>query len=950
MTQTTSQSTSQTTEHEFCVLAQTLFQCTEEQFSEWLYQHQAQLSLGFLQYLKETSVTSTAVLRDSSTLDRITRYTLQIAAALPDERHATALAQWMRGLWAMHNQVAEAVTLFKAALSVYELAHDRLSVAKLSANLVGVLADSNENREAEKFYQLARTIFLDHVETEPRYLVVLEQNFGYLLHYWGRYEAALAVHDRAFVLASEHELTHNIAAIRVNRHLTLGRLGRLAEVEVGFLQDRELAERAELPLTVARIDMDLGELYTSLGQPMKALRHFQQATQALVPMEQGPVLATQATLLRHLGAFPAARRHYETALTLLAHYGLRTVHAETLVNLAICLRWDGDAKDQRRARKLLVEAEAVWQEQQNPYGLIQVYFERILLAQALAHHAQALSLITTPPPLLDNPQLLAEFRLLRAETYRLADQIDLHRATILADYEAAFHYAAAQGMHWLRRDSLSGLGKIWLDTDWPQAQQLLEAAATADDQMRQMLSIQELKASFHRHANDLYHALIRGAFAQQADQLVLHYSWRAKAGALFDLAQLAHEQSENEEAQQRINALRQQIAALRWSLAIANKHQQEAEAEKASPELNRLIGQLLELRMQRQSLNGCHTPLAHASLQQVSQKLDADLLIEYVRCGHELYGICVQATGAVVAKRLIDCAVIEELAGRLVHCFESFQRLHAVDQQRMLAARIDESRIYLTQCYNHLVAPLLALIPDPIRKILIAPCDLLAMLPFAAFWTGERYWVEEAELELIQCGMLLQLDCPLARDYTPPVVIAAASGDAVAVRAEAHAVAACFQRCTLFVDTPALTYLQQVAYPPRLVHIAAHTIQRGDAPLFTGIQLAGEVLSVEASYELPLWGTELVTLSGCTTAGGMESDASLFAFQTALLMAGAQRVLCTLWPIADGAAERFMVAFYTFVEEGLSIPSALRKSYVYMLAEPASQHPALWAAFTLVRR
>ena len=155
----------------------------------------------------------------------------------------------------------------------------------------------------------------------------------------------------------------------------------------------------------------------------------------------------------------------------------------------------------------------------------------------------------------------------------------------------------------------------------------------------------------------------------------------------------------------------------------------------------------------------------------------------------------------------------------------------------------------------------------------------------------------------------------------------------------------------LFIDAPALVYLTGLPAPPRLLHIAAHTLQRGDAPFFTAIQLSGEVLSVEQSYDLPLWGTELVTLSGCTTADGMASEAALFAFQSAFLIAGAQRVLCTLWPIADGMAGPIMHTFYTFLQTGIRPPDALRQTQLTLLQHPTTyRHPALWAAFTCIRR
>jgi CHAT domain-containing protein len=138
--------------------------------------------------------------------------------------------------------------------------------------------------------------------------------------------------------------------------------------------------------------------------------------------------------------------------------------------------------------------------------------------------------------------------------------------------------------------------------------------------------------------------------------------------------------------------------------------------------------------------------------------------------------------------------------------------------------------------------------------------------------------------------------------------------------------------------------------PPKIVHIAAHSLQRADAPLFTALQLAGEVLTVEQSYELPLTGTELVTLSGCTTASGQESESALLAFQSAFLLAGAQRVLTTLWPIADDAATSWMTFFYRALADGLPVPQAIQQTQQQCLADPALCHPALWAPFTSTRR
>ena len=233
---------------------------------------------------------------------------------------------------------------------------------------------------------------------------------------------------------------------------------------------------------------------------------------------------------------------------------------------------------------------------------------------------------------------------------------------------------------------------------------------------------------------------------------------------------------------------------------------------------------------------------------------------------------------------------------------------------------------------------------------MIAPCDVLATLPFAAFWMGEQYWIEANEIEIIQSGALLLLESPNAVDYSPSLVIAATTGAAVGDQREACAVSAIMPNSVALIDTPVLAHLHAMQNPPRILHIAAHTIQRGDAPLFTGIQLHNEVLSVEQSFDLPLWGTELVTLSGCATASGMDSDAALFAFQSALLIAGSKRILCTLWPIADGIPGPLMNYFYHELQQGMNIPAALRATQLHFLQDPTYCHPALWAAFTTFRR
>ena len=235
-------------------LIETLVACPEAQLVDWIRDHRAALSVALLQQLKDNHVTASHILADPAQTDRLTRYALTIAGFIAaDEPIALAIAQWMRGIWASFNDMAAAVTCFRAALPIYEAMHDELSVARLLANLVGVLAAVGKNLEAEACYTKARPLFLGQATQEPKYLIYLEQSFGWLLHTWGRYEEALIVHQRALAAATAQNLSISIAEIQINLALTLAQLGRLGEVEEMLQRNRLIAQQAGERVTVARI-------------------------------------------------------------------------------------------------------------------------------------------------------------------------------------------------------------------------------------------------------------------------------------------------------------------------------------------------------------------------------------------------------------------------------------------------------------------------------------------------------------------------------------------------------------------------------------------------------------------------------------------------------------------------------------------------------------------------
>jgi CHAT domain-containing protein len=144
-----------------------------------------------------------------------------------------------------------------------------------------------------------------------------------------------------------------------------------------------------------------------------------------------------------------------------------------------------------------------------------------------------------------------------------------------------------------------------------------------------------------------------------------------------------------------------------------------------------------------------------------------------------------------------------------------------------------------------------------------------------------------------------------------------------------------------------------------------------DPMLLSGLVLAGAnkrdggngddgiLTALEASH-LDLDGTELVVLSACETARGTaESGEGILGLVSAFRMAGARRVLATLWRVDDEATRMLMEKFYEiYLDEDHPVPAsqALRRAALWLRGwKDANGNtpyaaPRYWAAFVCYER
>lgn len=946
--------------------ADELLACPQEQLAQWLPMHNRQLTLVLLQELKERS--DKELLSAPNLADIITTRILIVAQHMPQEPLAIPFACWARGNWELYHHPQQAIALYQQAFDAYREIQNVQITVRLLSNLIFATLQCGQYAAATAAYTQALPLLDQLTGPDQIYLVPLNLNYGLLLHEQGRFPEALQTHERARTLAQELQQFDVVVDTDVNRALTLEMMGRLAEAEEVLLQSRKIAIAYQQWLTVARIDMNLGELYVAQGRPAEGLRTLQVAREQFATlgnsMEVGSVLLREADLLAQIGALPDARRGYDQAKAQFVELQLLPEIGKAVTKNALVNRRYGEYQ---QAAQLLDEAEKLWQTLEQPIWQTFVQQERIELALAQDEMATALALLQASTANETTELLSAHHRLLLAKTsarqWQTTGQFTWQQTAQQA-FDEVLLYAEQAGERWLQRQALVGLGTLLLGANDAVGVIFLERALKIDETMRQALSVEELKASFAYQHSDVLPLLVRYAVHQEQPWQALSYLWHAKGDALLDLLQsVRHKEVSTSQTSitlaAEIAVTRKELAHHRWqAMHRATAAPSEPVSEPTNATFVRLEQHLAELRRRQNHALGQMGELPLDNPTVLLSRIMADVLIEYIICDDQVLAIrvdCASATEVLDQRTLCQAFWLCPLETAL----DLLDKLHLMFQNVLLqsmpqrAASIEywlnECKPLLQQCYELLVAPVQNFPPG--AHLLIAPCESLHLLPFAAFWDGANYLAERHKIELTPTAALCAVP-PLPVSATSPLIIAASvEGRLTAIQTEVAAIQSSWPEAVCQLDDPnSLAYLAKLTSAPRILHLATHTHLREDTPLFTALHLVGGMLSVNQCYELPLQGTELVTLSSCKTTSGMDTGGALLALQSAFFIAGAQQVLTSMWSVDDQATAYWMQHFYAHLATPCTPSVALHRTQQDLFAHPVYRHPAFWAAFACYRR
>ncbi|WP_309890016.1 CHAT domain-containing tetratricopeptide repeat protein, partial [Archangium sp.] len=112
---------------------------------------------------------------------------------------------------------------------------------------------------------------------------------------------------------------------------------------------------------------------------------------------------------------------------------------------------------------------------------------------------------------------------------------------------------------------------------------------------------------------------------------------------------------------------------------------------------------------------------------------------------------------------------------------------------------------------------------------------------------------------------------------------------------------------------------------------------RMEDSLVTALELAG----------LDLWGTQLVVLSACDTGrGDVMQGQGVYGLRRALVVAGAETVVTSLWQVNDETTRELMEAYYDNLLAGQGRAEALRRAMRALRQK--KPHPKSWAAFIAI--
>lgn len=891
-----------------------------------------------------------------------TRY-LEAAAAYPELAAACEMSGWrldwahvrlMQGLLAtQQGDFAAAQAHLEAALAVYTTEETPYHIAVCQRGLAMLDRRLGRYEEALSLARQALVTFerLGHAVAVGR----CQHAIGVIYHSWNRYDAAFAAYEAALACYEATDLRHEQITVRINLGLILEERGAyhaaLARHEAALADSRALG----LTNTVAFCLENIAMLNGRLGRYAEAAVWYRKARRAFGQV--GALFDAQVCAARQAGMMLAGRTGRERSARQLLNAARRYFAAqESQIPLAFCELTLGElAAAHGRQQRAIAHFTAALARLEQHGQQVDAALCRLMIGEARLAEGEAAAAL----PVLqdaarvfagDFPDLTAraEHALGRAARavgderaaarhwQAAVEHIGVARRGIVTEDHAGAFYAARRAIY---EDALDG----WLALDEP-AQALTVAEWSKGQVLAALLQQREvLNAAFAGQTAEA-RALWEKSWAVSRELEALRSRWpalaadgtrslvalsellkRAPADARTRLGRLSAEQADLFERVRRSAASLDvldpdQPFSLAHFRAVANREFGGQPVGWGALAYHLRADRLVIFWVTSVGVRAWTRPLSRLTAAKLAQAVDPHHeQREVVYAGRLRAAVLPQPPGPLLLRALADLLIPAEIRSEL---------------------KAD-------------------------RPLLIAPHGLLHYLPFAALLLDDRRSLLE-HAQIVYAPTLRTWEALRARAYSA----AQTAGEEAALvcglrhfggRAaellyaedEARAIAGLAgERVTLLlgaaVTADRLSDWRDAGILSRfgLVHLATHAVFDPQAPLRSRILLADGALTVPDLFRLRL-NARLVVLSACQTAlSSLHPGDELLGLREALLFAGANALLVSLWPVDDASTARLMIAFYRRLAHGASPAAALALAQRELAA--AGLSPYHWAPFVLI--
>jgi len=243
-----------------------------------------------------------------------------------------------------------------------------------------------------------------------------------------------------------------------------------------------------------------------------------------------------------------------------------------------------------------------------------------------------------------------------------------------------------------------------------------------------------------------------------------------------------------------------------------------------------------------------------------------------------------------------------------------------------------------------------------IEAFIIAPDDLLRVLPFDTLYDGNRFLIEK-----YPTGLIFALSLTNMAHFNDSFSKALMAGLSEEARPRLPFVKKEIEKMKVFMPNSDILLdkkftsdtlgqcLKKQNY--RYLVFATHSRFKSDSNK-SKIEMYNTSLSISEFQILlnnidPLYGVDMISLNACETACG-DSNAFLGMAGVAL-NSGARSVTASLWAIEDQAGYLIINSFYDGVINGkLTKARAMQKAKMNLIKSQAHKHPAYWGTTVLI--